>query len=101
MNLAGEVFEIMLGSRLQPVVEPQTMKPSEITSMVGLAGQLCGVLTPRCSFVTAAMMASKMLGVEPNQADQQMWDAIGEIYGISDDFRLVHLPSATAYVKSP
>jgi hypothetical protein len=22
------------------------------------------------------------------------------LYGISDDFRLVHLPSATAYVKS-
>jgi len=47
--------------------------------MVGLAGQLCGVLTLCCSFPTAAMMASKMLGVEPDQADQQMWDAIGEI----------------------
>jgi len=74
-----EVFDIMLGSKLEPVAEAPAARPSGITSMVGLAGQLCGVLTLCCSFPTAAMMASKMLGVEPDQADQQMWDAIGEI----------------------
>jgi chemotaxis protein CheX len=74
-----EVFEIMLGTKLEAVTGPPGEKPSEITSMVGLAGQLCGILTLCCSFQTAAMMASKMLGVEPEQADPQMWDAIGEI----------------------
>jgi chemotaxis protein CheX len=47
--------------------------------MVGLAGQLCGLLTLRCTTQSAGLMASKMLGVEIKEADQQMWDAIGEI----------------------
>jgi chemotaxis protein CheX len=73
-----EVFEIMVGSKLEAAGESQST-PSEITSMVGLAGQLCGVLTLRCGVQTAKLMASKMLGPEAEQADQQMWDAIGEI----------------------
>jgi chemotaxis protein CheX len=76
---AEEVFEIMLGVKLEPLTEPRQLASTEITSMVGLAGQLCGMLTLRCTFQTAALMASKMLGVEPSQADQQLWDATGEI----------------------
>ena len=76
---ATEVFEIMLGVKLEPVTEATTVPVCEITSMVGLAGQLCGVLTLRCGFATAALMASKMLGIEPQQADPQLWDATGEI----------------------
>ena len=73
-----EVFEIMLGCKLEP--QPGlTPPPLEFTAMVGLAGQLCGVLTLRCSAQSATLMASKMLGVEPKQADEHMWDALGEI----------------------
>jgi chemotaxis protein CheX len=80
MQLAAqEVCEIMLGVKLEAAVEPPVETATEITSMVGLAGQLCGVLTLGCTFKTAAVMASKMLGIEPSQADQQLWDAIGEI----------------------
>jgi chemotaxis protein CheX len=75
---AEEVFEIMLGVKIEPLTDTSLLSASEITSMVGLAGQLCGVLTLRCSFETAALMASKMLGVEPQEADQQLWDATGE-----------------------
>ena len=75
---AREVFEIMLGSKLEPQSDPVTSSP-EITAMVGLAGQLCGLLTLRCSSQSAAAMASKMLGIEVKEADQQMWDAVGEI----------------------
>jgi hypothetical protein len=41
-----EVFELMLGSQLTQagVAEPANM---QITAMVGLAGQLCGVLNVR------------------------------------------------------
>jgi len=74
-----EVFDIMLGAKLEPLAEASSLPPSEITSMVGLAGQLCGVLTLRCTVATATLMASKMLGVAPEQADQQLWDATGEI----------------------
>ena len=75
---AREVFEIMLGCKLELQSEPPSAC-GEITAMVGLAGQLCGLLTLRCSTQSAALMASKMLGVEINQADGQMWDALGEI----------------------
>jgi chemotaxis protein CheX len=52
---------------------------SEITAMVGLAGQLCGVMTLRCTIGTAKVIAAKMLGIARDQANQQVWDAIGEI----------------------
>ncbi len=75
---AQEVFEIMLGCKLEAVPE-QEFERAEITSMVGLAGQVCGVFTLRCSLETARLMASRMLGIEADQADPQMWDAVGEI----------------------
>jgi chemotaxis protein CheX len=75
---AQEVFEIMLGSKLELAPDHEAT-PSDITSMVGLAGQLCGVFTLRCNVESAKLMACRMLGIEPDQADQQMWDAVGEI----------------------
>jgi chemotaxis protein CheX len=47
--------------------------------MVGLAGQLCGLLTLRCNASSAVLMASKMLGMDIKETDQQIWDAVGEI----------------------
>jgi len=73
-----EIFEIMLGCQLEAAGE-QGPAPAEVTAMVGMAGQLCGLLTLRCSSQSAARMASKMLGVTVNPTDEQMWDALGEI----------------------
>jgi chemotaxis protein CheX len=75
---AREVFEIMLGCKLEPQ-DAGSPATAEITAMVGLAGQLCGLLTLRCSSQSATLMASKMLGVSVSQVDEQMWDAMGEI----------------------
>jgi chemotaxis protein CheX len=47
--------------------------------MVGLAGQVCGVVTVRCASKSATQMASKMLGLDPATAGPEMWDAMGEI----------------------
>ncbi len=47
--------------------------------MVGLAGELCGILTIRCSAKTAARMASRMLGTDLESAGPEKWDALGEI----------------------
>lgn len=71
-----EVFEIMLGSRIEATDE---ISASEFTAMVGLAGQLCGVLTLKCSTQSAALMTSKMLGGDPKDSEEQIWDALGEI----------------------
>jgi len=73
-----EVFDIMLGCKLgEPGANDAT--PMEFTAMVGLAGQLRGVLSLRCSSKSAASMAARMLGVEIAHGDEQMWDAVGEI----------------------
>jgi chemotaxis protein CheX len=73
-----EVFEMMLSCELDSGGKPGT-SPGELTAMVGLAGQLCGLVTVRCSAKSAASMASRMLGTEIQPGDKQMFDALGEI----------------------
>jgi chemotaxis protein CheX len=75
---AREVFELMLNCKLQSAGE-EPSSSGEITAMVGLAGQLCGLVSMRCNRKSAALMASRMLGVEITQGDKQVFDAIGEI----------------------
>lgn len=75
---AREVFELMLGSQLTLPTTPED-KPMNITAMVGLAGQLCGVLSVRCNGKSAAMMASKMLGLELDKVGPETSDALGEV----------------------
>jgi len=75
---AREVFELMLHCKLG-VPDPATEDALDITSMVGLAGQLCGVMSLRCTAKAATLMASKMLGVEPDKVGAEMCDAFGEI----------------------
>jgi chemotaxis protein CheX len=75
---AKEVFELMMGCQLTP--SPSTDQTKlDVTSMVGLAGQLCGVLSVRCSGKAAALMTSKMLGVAANKVGPEVSDAVGEI----------------------
>lgn len=74
-----EVFELMLGGALEPCPEESPEDNLDITAMVGLAGQLCGVMSLRCSAKSAARMASRMLGIDPEKAGPEMWDAVGEI----------------------
>lgn len=72
-----EVFRLMLGCELS--IAAGSQDDLEITSMVGLAGCLCGVLSLRCSRQAGLIMASKMLGVEPGNIGPEMTDALGEI----------------------
>ena len=76
---AQEVFSLMLGEHLETSPEPVSTNDLDVTSMVGLAGSLCGLLTLRCSSKSAAHMATKMLGVDPGKAHSQMEDAVGEV----------------------
>lgn len=74
-----EVFELMLGCPLQVPADPPLEQGFDITAMVGMAGQLCGVMSVRCSSKSAARMTSRMLGIEVEKACPEMWDAVGEI----------------------
>jgi chemotaxis protein CheX len=51
----------------------------EFTAMVGLAGQLCGLLCVQCQQTGAALMTAKMLGVELDQVGPDLSDALGEV----------------------
>jgi chemotaxis protein CheX len=75
---AREVFEVMLGCQLtEPATAEQTIL--DVTSMVGLAGQLSGVFSVRCSGKAAALMTSRMLGVKLDEVGPEVLDAIGEV----------------------
>jgi chemotaxis protein CheX len=73
-----EVFQLMLSSDL---ASASSMDESgmDVTSMVGLAGQLCGVVMVRCQQKAAVLMASKMLGLPVEKVGPDFSDAIGEV----------------------
>ena len=73
-----EVFELMLGSHLT-VPDTLTVEKYDYTSMVGLAGQLCGVLNVRCDAKAAALIAARMLGLELDKVGPEISDALGEV----------------------
>ena len=75
---AREVFELMLGCHLTVPAAAEESTP-EFTAMVGMAGQLCGVLSVRCHGKAAALMTSKMLGVELDKIGPELEDALGEV----------------------
>ncbi len=77
-----EVFNIMMGTKLEPHVPSDPPLAADLTSMVGLAGDLCGVLSFHCRAESASLMASKMLGMEITAFDDTVRDAIGEICNI-------------------
>jgi chemotaxis protein CheX len=76
---AQEVFDLMLAYHLEVPAELPAEQTMEITAMVGMAGCLSGILSIRCSARSAAHMASRMLGIDPEKAGPEMWDALGEI----------------------
>jgi chemotaxis protein CheX len=73
-----EVFELMLGAKLEAASDFQEYT-LDISSMVGFAGQLCGILTIRSSKESAALMTYRMLGAESDKDSQEVADAFGEI----------------------
>lgn len=73
-----EVFELMLGCQLTAPADGEETAP-DFTGMVGLAGRLSGLLSIRCHGNAAAVMASKMLGVELDKVGPEVADALGEV----------------------
>ncbi|MFZ0318367.1 MAG: chemotaxis protein CheX [Candidatus Sulfotelmatobacter sp.] len=73
-----EVFEMMLASQLtKPDVVPAAH--FDVTSVVGLAGKLSGVVSVRCEEKAGKLMASRMLGVELDKVGPELSDALGEV----------------------
>jgi chemotaxis protein CheX len=73
-----EVFEMMLGSQLTTPEAAHTAR-FNVTAVVGLAGKLSGVIGVRCQEKAAALMASRMLGVDLEKVGPELSDALGEV----------------------
>ncbi len=76
---AIEVFEMMAGTRLEPIPAPASGPSGDQTAMVGMAGALCGMTTLRCSNSTAAKLAALMLGGDAASNSSTVGDALGEL----------------------
>jgi len=55
---ALEVFDALLGARLEPAAQDYAML--EFTAMVGLAGDLRGIMSVSCSKATAIEMTNRI-----------------------------------------
>jgi chemotaxis protein CheX len=73
-----EVFRLMVGATLDCGKEPARSSP-KFTAMVGLAGDLCGVLSVRCGQDCADRIAARMLDLPPDESAAYAWDALGEV----------------------
>ncbi|MGA3328265.1 MAG: chemotaxis protein CheX [Terriglobia bacterium] len=78
-SAAAEVFEMMVGTPLGPSDQATLPRVADYTAMIGLAGDLCGVLSFRCSMGSAARIAGKMLGTDESTSAECIRDALGEV----------------------
>ncbi len=62
-----------------PLKEPVKRFKCSITGMVGFAGTYSGVISIHCPVVLALKMTSNMLGMECEEVNEDLNDAIGEI----------------------
>ena len=78
-SAASEVFEMMVGTPLGPSEQATLPRVADYTAMIGLAGDLCGVLSFRSSHTSAAQIAGRMLGTDESASAESIRDALGEI----------------------
>lgn len=82
IHATKEVFGTMVMMELQdcyPLREPVTKFHCSVTGMVGLAGTYTGILSIHCPQDLALRITSNMLGLEVNEAGEDVNDALGEI----------------------
>jgi chemotaxis protein CheX len=77
-----DVFGTMVMMDIQdcfPLLEPVNKFHCSVTGMVGLAGTYTGILSIHCPQPLALKITSNMLGMEVEEVDEDVNDALGEI----------------------
>jgi chemotaxis protein CheX len=77
-----EVFASMIFIDITPEAptdEPVSTLDPNLSSLIGLAGDLRGLLAVHCPSAVALTVTSAMLGMEVTELDDDVKDAIGEI----------------------
>ena len=82
IDATKEVFSTMVMMEVVddfPLKEPVSRFKCSITGMVGFAGTYSGVISIHCPVALALKITSNMLGVECDEVNDDLNDAIGEI----------------------
>ncbi|MSN25425.1 MAG: chemotaxis protein CheX [Geobacter sp.] len=82
ISATQEVFSTMIMMDIVdefPLKEPVSRFKCSITGMVGFAGSYSGVISIHCPVELALKITSNMLGVECDEVNEDLNDAIGEI----------------------
>jgi chemotaxis protein CheX len=82
IDAAKEVFSTMVMMEITddfPLKEPVSRFKCSITGMVGFAGTYSGVISIHCPVALALKITSNMLGLECDEVNEDLNDAIGEI----------------------
>ena len=74
-----EVFQLMLGSVAGATPRPAADEPESVTAVVGFGGLLSGACVFRSGSSAAIKIAAHMTGMEFDEVDDTVKDAIGEI----------------------
>ncbi len=79
-----EVFSTMLGSELEvgePIDAPDSPRPAEVVSLVGLTGAITGSLSLRCGREHARDLTARFLGADGQEIKSldDVRDAVGEL----------------------
>ena len=93
-----DVFSTMLSakiSRTETSLTPSN-SPVTLTAVIGLAGALSGAFTLVVNADTAKQIASMMLGIEAEELDGDVYDAVGEITNILAGSWKSHTPALQA-----
>ena len=82
IDATREVFSTMVMMDVAddfPLKEPVSRFKCSITGMVGFAGTYSGVISIHCPVALALKITSSMLGLECDEVNEDLNDAIGEI----------------------
>jgi len=82
INATREVFSTMVMMEVVdsfPLKEPVSRFKCSITGMVGFAGTYSGVISIHCPVDLALKVTSNMLGIDCDEVNEDLNDAIGEI----------------------
>lgn len=82
IDATTDVFSTMLAIDLaagKPVTGPEGEVASNITAMLGLGGEIRGMLAVHCPATVAMAITSGFLGMDVDSLDDDVKDAIGEI----------------------
>jgi chemotaxis protein CheX len=74
-----EVFQTMLGVNCRRDSSPPILEPESVTAVVGFGGLLSGACVFRSGSTAARKIAAHMTGMEFEEVDDTVKDAIGEI----------------------